>query len=366
MKAVIYIKGVIGEDTDLFDVIRQYKSFDNVDEVEVNIDSEGGYVESGMDIFNYLRKLNKPITTKAVKAYSIAASVFMAGDTRLLEDGSQRFMIHMPFGMMQGNAENFESAAKELRKIEKELTDFYSIYTDTDKDSIKKLLENETFMTAAEAVEMGLATGVYSNLQAVAYYNKSENKKETSMSKMKNFIKALEVLVGTGEFEIKALELQDANGDVINFPDLAENETPSEGDKIEKEGSPADGEILMPDGSKVIASEGVVSEIIEAPADEADEDEDSQASSDEDEEASADEDEKKEQAKLESLLAQFKFQVEASKEENEKKFKALNAEITELKKEMGASIDNDPQPNNTRGTKNERYSISKALNKKSK
>ena len=63
-KATIYINGVIGEDTKLLDVIRQFKSFSNATEVEVQIDSVGGCVDTGMSIFNYLRNLNTQLTCK--------------------------------------------------------------------------------------------------------------------------------------------------------------------------------------------------------------------------------------------------------------------------------------------------------------
>lgn len=368
MKAVIHIKGIVGQDVSLMDVIRQYKSFKNVSEVEVHIDSEGGYVEEGMDIYNYLRKLDKPITTKAVKAYSIAASIFMSGDIRLVEEGSQRIMIHMPWGVVKGNSENFETAAKELKKVENNFIEFYSTYTEIDKDTIKRLLQNETFMAADEAVQTGLATGIYSTMKAVAYYSNKTNKKdETIMTRVEKLIKSLAVYVATGEAEILALELQDANGDTVVFPELSENESPEVGSKIEMDGKPANGEIIMPDGSKVIAEEGVIKEIIEAPSEEEEAEDESNEGEEVEEAEASKEDKEKEQAKMEEMLGQFKAAItDEIKGEYEEKFTALNAEIKGLKKEMGASIENDPSEPSSKKKSNERYSISQALNKRSK
>jgi len=88
MKATIYISGKIGKETTLVDVIRQFKSFEDPTEVEAYIHSEGGNVEEGDGIYNYLKGIDKeiPVTTITDKAYSIAAKIFAAGRERIVED----------------------------------------------------------------------------------------------------------------------------------------------------------------------------------------------------------------------------------------------------------------------------------------
>lgn len=150
------------------------------------------------------------------------------------------------------------------------------------------------------------------------------------------------------------LELQDSNGDTIVFPDLYENDTFSEGDKVEKDGNPADGEILMPDGKKVIAEEGVVKEIIEAESDdEQEEQEDAEAEA----EAEAKEAEK---AELVDVLAKFEKKIIDA---NEKKIKSLEKEILALKKNTGSKIDNEPK-GTERKTESKFFSASRAIQNK--
>lgn len=71
MIGTIYINGVIGQDTTLIDVIRQVKATKGTTEYLVKIDSVGGYVDAGKAIYDYLKGLDKPVTTYTTKAFSI-------------------------------------------------------------------------------------------------------------------------------------------------------------------------------------------------------------------------------------------------------------------------------------------------------
>lgn len=325
MKAIIYVNGVIGEDTNLLDIIRQFKSYKGVTEVEAHIDSVGGSVDVGQSIFNYLRNLNVPVTTIANKAYSIAATIFMAGDIRLVEEGADRVMIHMPWAMVQGGSEDLEMVSKELKAIENDFVKFYSTYTSIDEGSIKDLLKNETFLNADEAVEIGLATGKKETLQAVAFYNKQENKE---MTKTEKFLNAMNAFFN-GESEIKALIIQDANADEINFSEVAEDAQPIVGDKaVDADNKPIEGERVLPTGETYIFENGVLTEI--KPAEEVEEEE--EAPVEEVAEAVAEE-EIDLTAILEKLTASISEKITAKFDAENKE---LKAEITALKKLIGS------------------------------
>ena len=349
-KATIFINGVIGEDTDLLDVIRQFKSFKKPSEVEVIIDSVGGEVDEGQSIYSYLRNLQLPITTKATMAYSIAASIFMAGDKRLLAEGEDRFMIHLPWASMTGNSSDFEYVARQLKEIETNFINFYSVYTSIDKKTVEKLLQKETFLSASNAVEMGFATDTFTSIKAVAFYNNNKENNEKEMTKTDKFLKALASFIsGTDlqkdvekDLEINALTLQDANGVEVTFPDLSTGDTPSEGDSVEAEGD----EILMPDGSKIMVEDGKVKEILPAPEEQVEEtSEDAETSEDEanaveETEIETSEDEDIDFAEiLKELERKILEKAEAKFSEKEEK---LQLEIKALKKSIGSEIENEP------------------------
>ena len=329
-KATIYINGVIGQDTNLLDVIRQYKSYDNPEVVEVLINSVGGCVDTGMSIFNYLRNLQLPVTTIATQAYSIAASIFMAGDNRVVESGDNRIMIHFPWASVDGGANHLEMVAKELRTIENEFITFYSTYTNIDSDSIKSLLQNETFLGAKEALEIGIATEIKQPLKAVAIYTNNNKEDENEMTNKNKFMAALVKAVDS-IFGVQALSIQDANAEEINFKDLEEGVEPQVGDKaVDAEGKPIDGERVLASGETMVFTAGELTEIKPAETEEVEEvaaeaeevavetEEEVEETEEEVEDAPAEEEEIDEEL-LEELLKKIEEQLFAKLSESFKK-----------------------------------------------
>ena len=362
MEAKIFINGVIGEDTTLLDVIRQFKSFDNPTSVLVEISSPGGEVYEGQSIYSYLRNLNIPVTTYAKTAMSIAATIFMAGDTRKMDENGS-FMIHMPSATVSGGSEVLEDLLKELKGLEKEFADFYSKYTNIDSDSVRRLLQNETFLDAEQAVEMGFATEIAVALKAVAFYDMSEDNTNLNKNEMTKIDKILNILgkafSNEAENEITALVLQDANGTEINFPDLAEGEMPQIGDSAEVDGSPAEGEYVSPEGETWVFVGGALDSII--PSEDASEDAPVDAENEED--VNASNEEELSQEELVALEAQIQEMLEAFELKLTNKFTAqlleentsLKNEIKEIKKLMGTedvSIEAQNQNNKKKSSGN--------------
>lgn len=346
-KATIYINGVIGQDTILLDCIRQFKSYDNPQAVEVYIDSVGGCVDSGLSIFNYLRNLQIPVTTIAKQAYSIAASIYMAGDIRIVEAGEAKIMVHFPWASVDGGANHLESVAKELRAIEKDFITFYSTYTNIDQESIKTLLQSETFLSSNEALEIGIATEIKQPLQAVAIYTNNKEKEEKEMTKTEKFINALNAFFNSEDaveqVEVNALMIQDANGDVLDFADLEEGAEPQVGDVAkDSEGKVIEGERVLPDGSTFVFEGGELKEIL--PVEEGEPAEDEAESTEDD-------------IDVEALLGIIEASLFAKlsgafKKENDE----LKAEIKALKKLVGSEEAIVAKTNSNNLNKNKRNS----------
>lgn len=263
MKAIIHLNGLIGtwkgeKGVELADVVTQAQAYKGFDEVEVRIGhSIGGVVQTGWDIYAYLKSLKKPITT-IVDTYcaSITSIIFSAGDKRLMRPGA-KLMIHNPWGQPEGNAEELEQYAAELRIIEKDFANVYNEITSIGKEALSALMRNETEMTADEAVRLGFATEVAEEMKIVAHLkigNMSKNKKS-----LKEQLAAIMAKL-KGE-EPVGLTLQDGTGKEIVFE--TENESPTVGDKATVDDSPADGEFTMPDGKTFVFIAGELTEIKE-------------------------------------------------------------------------------------------------------
>lgn len=261
MIGTIYINGVIGEDTTLLDVIKQVKAQSTAESFFVKIDSQGGYVDAGNDIYNYLKNLSQSITTYTTRAYSIASVIFMSGDQRIIPDGAENaLMIHLPWLEAVGDYSTLNEYLGELKATEDKLVKFYAEALDLDKDTIHSLLKSETYLSATQAIELGFATQLQVAPQAVAIlHNNKENKEESLMTKLNKKIDALMNMV-SGKIKSELI-LQDATSIELVFPDLEATEVPAVDAKIVVDNKPADGEFIMPDGSTIIASNGIVTEI---------------------------------------------------------------------------------------------------------
>lgn len=263
MIGTIFIQGEIGVDCTLLDVIKQVKAQSAAESFLVKIDSVGGYVDSGKDIYNYLVNLSVPVTTFTTKAYSIASMIFMAGSTRIIPEGSDNaLMIHLPWMEAVGNHQVISDYLKDLKATEDELVDFYSKAIQLDKNTIHSLLNQETYLNATQSIELGFATQLQPAQIAVAkLHNNKDQKEESLMNKLEKKLDSIMNML-TGKPAIKAeLVLQDATGVSITFPDLSGSDVPVLEDKAMVDSKPAEGEFTMPDNTIYTFKGGAVAEI---------------------------------------------------------------------------------------------------------
>jgi ATP-dependent Clp endopeptidase proteolytic subunit ClpP len=266
MEGTIYINGLIGsyEDqkgTELIDIIQQVKAQAGATSFRVHINSEGGVVDTGFDIFNYIKSLKLPITTVGSGLVaSIATVIFMAGDKRILTSGTQ-FMIHSPMGGIDGTADEIEAYAQSVRDCENRLIKFYTNQTGLGTDAIAPLLRNETWLTEDQATSLGFATVLNEPILAKAYLKLNNDKPMTKEDK--SWIEEkFSAILNTFKKQIVNIVLQDANGVAIDFAEVAEGETPAVGAMATIDGQPAEGEYIMPDGSTYIFAAGELKEIV--------------------------------------------------------------------------------------------------------
>jgi ATP-dependent Clp endopeptidase proteolytic subunit ClpP len=266
MEGTIFINGQIGttetqKGVELIDIIQQVKSQVGATSFRVHINSEGGVVDTGFDIFNYLKSLKLPITTVGSGLVaSIATVIFMAGDKRILTTGTE-FMIHSPMGGIDGTADQIEQYAQEVRDCENRLIKFYSQQTGLSSDALQPLLKNETWLTEDQATSLGFATALNEPILAKAYLNINTDKSMTKEDKSWIEEKFSQIL-NSFKKPVVNIVLQDANGVSIEFPEVAEGESPEVGAIATVDGQPAEGEYVMPDGATYVFVGGALSEMI--------------------------------------------------------------------------------------------------------
>jgi ATP-dependent protease ClpP protease subunit len=132
----------------------------NAAEIEVQIASLGGDVFDGIAIYNALRAHPARISTRVDSmAASIASVIAQAGDTRIMLTGSQ-MMIHEAWGIAIGSAADMRDLADILDKQTDVIAGIYAERTGGDVADFRSMMEGETWFTADEALEAGLADAV--------------------------------------------------------------------------------------------------------------------------------------------------------------------------------------------------------------
>ena len=123
----------------------------------VEINSPGGNVWDGLAIYNMLRGRQSPVTTRVVGiAASIASIIALAGDTIEMAEASL-FMIHDPSGMVAGTSEDMRKMANALDQHAEILANIYVKRTGKTSAQIRAAMTAETWFTAQEAIQFGLA-----------------------------------------------------------------------------------------------------------------------------------------------------------------------------------------------------------------
>ena len=155
------------------ELIAKIRAMD-VDRIHVAINSPGGSVFGGMGIYSALKSHKAKVTTENMGlAASISSIVLMAGDEIFQRENSM-MMLHKSWGITAGNAKELRDMAGVLDKIDTQLISIYSAKTKLDPSIIENYLEAETWFTASEAQEIGLAhTLEYETIKAKAAFDLS-------------------------------------------------------------------------------------------------------------------------------------------------------------------------------------------------
>jgi ATP-dependent Clp endopeptidase proteolytic subunit ClpP len=145
-------------------------------ELRISISSNGGDVSQGFAIYNMLaRHPAKKVVTIDGLAASMASVIAMAGD-EILMPANAMMMIHNPSGATWGNADEIESFGEAVRKMQGQIVDTYAGRSKLSKERVAEMMDAETWLTAQEAVDLGLADRVVDSVRMAALIDTSKFK----------------------------------------------------------------------------------------------------------------------------------------------------------------------------------------------
>jgi ATP-dependent Clp endopeptidase proteolytic subunit ClpP len=138
------------------------KGAKNAKQITLRVNSAGGDVFDGFAIYNLLNEHPAHVVAHVdALAASMASVIVMAADEIHIAPNAM-LMIHNPWTMAMGDAEDLRAGAELLDKLRGQIADAYVARTGLERDEVLALMDAETWMTAAEAKERGFVDVVKS------------------------------------------------------------------------------------------------------------------------------------------------------------------------------------------------------------
>lgn len=139
----------------------------------LRINSPGGDVFDGIAIYNDLLAHDGKVTVEVTgMAASIASIIAMAGDEIVIAENAF-FMVHNAWTFAIGNRHDMANQASVLGKIDDALARTYAARTTSGIRTIKQMMDDETWMSAKDAVDGGFADRTSSISDAKAKFDVS-------------------------------------------------------------------------------------------------------------------------------------------------------------------------------------------------
>ena len=161
---VLFLNGTIAEeswfDDDITPALFKQELESGAGNITVWVNSPGGDCVAAAQIYNMLMDYKGDVTVKIDGIAASAASVIAMAGTKVLMSPVSMMMIHNPATIAFGDAEEMKKAIAMLSEVKESIMNAYEIKTSMDRGKISRLMDNETWMDAHKAVELGFADGI--------------------------------------------------------------------------------------------------------------------------------------------------------------------------------------------------------------
>jgi ATP-dependent protease ClpP protease subunit/cell division protein FtsB len=299
---------------------------------EILINSFGGDLWEGWKIHDSIKHLNLNPSIGVIGTCASAATlVLMSTKNRWVSENS-RGLVHNPWVFIAGDDSVLRNEAKNLESEKLHLAKFYSGISGKSVEEMITLMAEERMLNADEMIQFNFARSKSNKFSEVEIKHENDEKmnneqKEqldtmqadlSGVSKLLNSIKNVFI----EPVPTKNIVIQDVNGVEIDFGDSAETmEQIAVGATATIDGSPANGEYTLADGTVYVFENGTLTAIVSP-----EEDSELEALKAENEEL---------RAENETLKSDFQNAL-TEKNELKAKFETVNTDFEEVKTKFEA------------------------------
>lgn len=171
--ADIFIYGEIAseklfdEDTSAKSFVDDLKSFGGAD-VTIHLNSGGGDCFAALAIYNTLKNYSGAVNISIEGLCASAATIIACGGSKITIAANSLMMIHNPSVGLAGYFDEIDigKVQNSLSAVKSTLIQTYQARTGKSESELAKLLNNETWYTAQEAVENGFADEVLGEISS--------------------------------------------------------------------------------------------------------------------------------------------------------------------------------------------------------
>ncbi len=189
---VLELYGTIAEeswfDDDVTPKMFHDELFASNGEVVIWINSPGGDCIAASRIYSMLMDYKDHITVKIDGIAASAASVIAMAGTEVFMAPTALMMIHNPITLAYGNHEDMQKAIGMLGEVKESIINAYEIKTNLTRVRLSNLMDNETWMNANKAVDLGFADGILEDSKKTskheAYSFSSKNAQVSLLNKI--------------------------------------------------------------------------------------------------------------------------------------------------------------------------------------
>ena len=165
---IIFIGGEIEDDmANLIIAQLLFLQNENADaDISIYLNSPGGVITSGMAIYDTMQFVGCNVATYCLGQAASMGAVLLAAGTkgkRFVLPNS-RIMIHQPAGGARGTATDINIQAEEILRMRTRLNEILAHHTGQPLAKVEDDVDRDRFMSAAEAVEYGLADQIIQSL----------------------------------------------------------------------------------------------------------------------------------------------------------------------------------------------------------
>lgn len=153
----------------------------NGEDIVLEINSPGGIVTSGYEMYSNIMEYEGKVTAHIISACSAATLLACAADEALISDAGI-FMIHNVQGRADGDYRNLQMEADALREFDEGIINAYVRKTGMSREEIQNLMDNNTYMSPQTAIQYGFIDG---------YMFGEPNEKETGEADVVNFVSSI-------------------------------------------------------------------------------------------------------------------------------------------------------------------------------